>query len=72
MMNFVVDNDDPILSLGLLLHEIVERITAVQLYTYEIDILEENHIKANKLIFIHLNLNFDIDKYTTILPYLPF
>ena len=54
MMKFVVDNDDPILRLGLLLHEIVERITAVQLYTYEIHILEENPIKAVKLIYIRL------------------
>ena len=40
MMKFVVNNDDPILRLGLLLHEIVERLTAVEFYTYEIDILE--------------------------------
>ena len=37
----VKDPDEPVLSLGLILHEIVERITAQEFYPYEIDLLEE-------------------------------
>jgi hypothetical protein len=46
MIQFVTDNADPVLRLGLLLHEIVERITAVKFCMYEIDILEVCPIKA--------------------------
>ena len=45
MMKFVVDNDDPVLHLGLLLHEIVERMTALHFYLHEIDILQVNTIE---------------------------
>ena len=45
MMNFVGDDDDPVLHLGLLLHEIVERITALHFYEHEIDILQVNIIE---------------------------
>jgi hypothetical protein len=37
--DFVVDSDDPVLCLGLNLHEIVMRLTATEFYTHEIDIL---------------------------------
>ena len=39
--NFVKDIDDEVLLLGLLLHNIVERLTAQQFYVYEVIILEE-------------------------------
>ena len=45
MMKFLDNNDDPVIRLGLLLHEIVERLTASAFYTYEIDILEEKVIE---------------------------
>ena len=35
----VSDYEDPAISLGLLLHEIVERLTAQEYFPYEIDIL---------------------------------
>ena len=38
---FILDNDDAVLSLSLLLHEVVERMLATEFYAYEIDILEE-------------------------------
>ena len=39
--NFILDKDDDALSLGLLLHEVTERITCPEFREYEIDILEE-------------------------------
>ena len=39
--NWMKDVDDPILELGLLLHEIIERLTAQEFLPFEIDIVEE-------------------------------
>ena len=39
--NLVVNKDEPVLLLGLKLHELVERMTAVEFYDYEVDILED-------------------------------
>ena len=41
MEKFIVDMTDPILVLGLKLHEITERITATEFFNYEIDLLGE-------------------------------
>ena len=38
---FIVDKNDPVLALGLKLHELTERVTATEYYQYEIDLLEE-------------------------------
>ena len=38
---FILDKDDPTLNLGLKLHELTERITAVEFRVYEIELLEE-------------------------------
>ena len=48
MIQLVTDSSDPVFHLGLLLHEIVERMTAVKFYMYEVDILEVSPIKAMK------------------------
>ena len=45
VMKFVDNSEDPVLCLGLLLHEIVERLTAAAFYTYEIGILEEKVVE---------------------------
>ena len=37
----ISDYDDPAISLGLRLHEIVERMTAQEFFQYEIDLLED-------------------------------
>ena len=37
----VKDCNDPVIILGLKLHELVERLTAGEFYPYEIDILED-------------------------------
>ena len=39
--SLVANFEDPAISLGLILHEIVERLTAVEYFPYEIVILEE-------------------------------
>ena len=39
--NLVSDLEDPVVNLGLKLHEIVERVTAQEFFPYEVDILEE-------------------------------
>ena len=39
-----LDYDDPILQLGLKLHEICERVTATEFFNYEIDILEVRYV----------------------------
>ena len=60
---FVVDCDDPVLSLGLKLHEVVERMVASEFYPYEIDLLEEKVYqyldlrKAIRLDYPNLMLN---------------
>ena len=56
VMKFIDENDDPVLCLGLLLHEIVERLTAVEFYTYEIDILEADLIRNKQIdnLLLHL------------------
>ena len=41
MRKFIKDENDPVLQLGLMLHEMVERMVAVEFYAYEIDIMEE-------------------------------
>ena len=41
---FIMRTDDPVLRLGLMLHEIVERLVALEFYEYEIDILEDQII----------------------------
>ena len=46
---FVKDIDDPVLSLSLMLHEVVERMVASEYFSYEIDILEDK-------IYQYLNL----------------
>ena len=49
----VKDPDDPILSLGLLLHEVVERVTAQEFYPYEVDLLDEkinSYLETRKTI----------------------
>ena len=38
---FIADRSDPVLSLGLKLHEVTERITATEFRQYEIDLLKE-------------------------------
>ena len=43
--NFVKDIDDPVLELGLKLHEITERLTASEFKEYEVDVLEEKIIE---------------------------
>ena len=51
---FVKNEDDPVLRLGLQLHNITERITASEFLHYEIDILEEvivNYLDSRKTIF---------------------
>ena len=45
---FVKNNEDPVLGLGLLLHEITERICAQKFEIYEIQVLEERIIKLTK------------------------
>ena len=39
--SFVTDKSDPVLALGLKLHEVTERITATEYYQYEIHLLKE-------------------------------
>ena len=43
--NFVKDKNEAVLRFGLLLHELVERITAPQFKSYEVDVLEEKIIE---------------------------
>ena len=40
LRNLLKDSEDPVLLLGLQLHEIVERLTAQEFLPYEIDLLE--------------------------------
>ena len=49
----VVDPGDTVLSLGLLLHEIIERITAQEFFPYEIDLLErkiQDYLEMRKVL----------------------
>ena len=51
---FVLDKDDPILILGLKLHEITERLTASEFKDYEIDVLEDkivDYLDERKNVF---------------------
>ena len=51
--DLIQDGEDPVLHLGLLLHEIVERLTAQEFLHYEIDILEDkidNYMKERALV----------------------
>ena len=43
--SLVRDIDSPVVTLGLLLHEIVERVTAQEYYPYEVDILEDKTVE---------------------------
>ena len=43
--NLVKDSDDPVLLLGLKLHELVERLTANEYFPYEIGVLEEKLVQ---------------------------
>ena len=47
--NIVKDQDDPVVNLGLKLHEIVERLTANEFLPYEIDLLAEKVIQYFEL-----------------------
>ena len=44
-----IDYTDPVLSLGLKLHEICERMTATEFLPYEVDIMEADKKKVNIL-----------------------
>ena len=51
---FVKDIEDPILTFGLKLHEITERITALEFKDYEVDVLEQlilDYLDERKVIF---------------------
>ena len=62
IMKFDVDKQDPVLRFGLLLHEIVERLTAGEFYIYEVDILEEKIVE-------YLNMRKDIRaEFPSIMP----
>ena len=43
------EDEDPVVTLGLKLHEIVERLTAQEFYPYEIDLLEEKLVEYLEL-----------------------
>ena len=51
---FVKNEEDPVLKLGLKLHELTERLTAAEFKNYEIDVLEEviiSYLDERKIIF---------------------
>ena len=43
--NLVKDSEDPVITFGLKLHEIVERLTAQEFFPYEIDLVEEKIVQ---------------------------
>ena len=50
-----INYSDPVLNLGLKLHEICERMTAVEFFNYEIDILEvdmKNELNVRKFVLL--------------------
>ena len=47
--NLVKNPEDDVIMLGLKLHELVERLTASEYYSYEIDLVEEKLIQYLKL-----------------------
>ena len=60
--HLVNDQEDSVLMLGLLLHEIVERLTAQEFFSHEIDIVEEKIVQ-----YLELRKNIRLD-YPNLLP----
>ena len=54
------DLEDPVLLLGLQLHEIVERLTAQEFLPYEIDVLEERILRY---LDMRITLRAEYPKY---------